>query len=302
MPDRGVDPYASPEPRKQRGAGLGVVVGVLSVTVLLAGILTVLTDDGGGDADPVALLSAAPDAVREAGSARMSMTMSFAGEGFNVEMAGTGVVDFETGAGTFEMNVLGQTIEMRTDGETVWMHLPDPIPGSPITAPWIAVPADQLQSSPQAGAGIDSATGMLDALRGIGGDVEEVGGDVIDGVEVTHYHVVVDLRDAIAAAPEVSRARAEAALQQFSQLGATEMPIDVWITDGGLPIRQIMRWAPEGVAGVPDGFEMEMRVDLSDFGTPVEVEAPPADQVQTIDPMQLQQIFGGTPTAQPAAA
>ena len=298
MSDHGSDPYSSPEPRKEKGVVWGAIVAVLAATVLLAGLLTVLTNDDDEVAvDPVALLSSAPDSLADAGSARMAMVMSFSGEGFDMSMKGDGIVDFASGAGTFTMSVMGQPFEIRTDGTTMWMNPPDMGVGSPITADWIAVPADQFQPNGQLGGGIDSATGMLDALRGIGGEPEVVGTEDIDGTEATHYRAVVDLADAIAAAPEASRARAEAALQQLESLGATTMPVDVWITDGGLPLRQIITWTGE-MAG--QTLTMEVRVDFSDFGTDVVVEPPPADQVQTVDPAQLQQLFG-SPTAQPAA-
>lgn len=41
---------------------------------------------------------------------------------------------------------------------------------------------------------------------------------------------------------------------------------------------------------------METRVDFSDFGAPVVVEPPPADQVQMVDPMQLQELMSGVST------
>ena len=292
------DPYSSPEPQRERGVVWTAVVAVLVATVLLAGVLSALTNDDEAVAgDPIALLSAAPDSLAEAGSARMKMTMSFGGGGFDVAMGGEGLVDFVSGAGTFAMEVMGQSFEMRTDGETMWMNLPDMGQGSSITSEWIAAPAEQFQPNGVAG-GMDSATGMLDALRGVGGEPEVVGTEEIDGMEATHYRAVISVEDAIAAAPEANRARAEAALQQFEAMGANDMPVDVWLTESGLPLRQIVTWAGE-VAG--QEMSMEMRVDFSDFGIAVEVEPPPADQVQTVDPAQLQQLLGGGAVAQPAA-
>ena len=291
------DPYSSPETGKERGGLWTAVVAILAATVLLAGLLSALTkDDTGIEGDPIALLSAAPDSLAEAGSARMKMTMAFGGGGFDVSMGGEGVVDFAGGGGTFTMEVMGQSFEMRTDGETMWMNLPDMGAASPITAEWIAVPAAQLQPN-GVGGGMESATGMLDALRGVGGEPEVVGTEEIDGIEATHYRASIDVEQAIAAAPEANRARAEAALQQFTTMGATEMPVDVWLTDGGLPLRQIVSWKG-AVAG--QDMSMEIRVDFSDFGVDVVVEPPPADQVQSVDPAQLQQIMGGA-VAQPAA-
>jgi hypothetical protein len=186
---------------------------------------------------------------------------------------------------------------MRTDGTTMWMRMPvagsGELPG--VTKEWLAMPASGLQPNAQLGFGsVDSAAGFLEAFRGIGGEVEEIGPDVVNGVEVTHYRAVFSLRDAIAAVPEDQRKRAEEALEQFEQLGASEMPTDVWLSDDGLPIRTVMRFDMGDSASFPfEGFSMEMTYELSDFGVPVEVVPPPADQVQEIDPAQLQELMTG---------
>lgn len=296
MSDHGADPYATPEHEQRENRTIwGAVVAILAATVLLAGVLSALTGND-EEVDSLALLSAAPDTLREAGSARMTLQMTVGSEGFNMKMGGEGVVEFATGAGTFTMDLMGQQIEIRTDGKTMWMKLPDMGPASPITAEWIGTPADQFQSGQLGTAGMESATGMLDALRGIGSEPERIGTEEINGLEVMHYRAVVNLEKAIAAAPEATRAQAAASLQQLTSAGANEMPVDVWITDGGLPVRQVMTWEPKGVAGMPEGMSMETRVDFSDFGAPVVVEPPPADQVQMVDPMQLQELMSGVST------
>lgn len=291
------EPYATPEaaePTTSRRP-IALVLAVVAALLLVVGIVVAATgkDDSTTTKDPLALLTAAPDAVHDAGSAHIAMSMTMKAAGMDIAIEGSGATEFATRRGTFRMSFLGIDIEMVTDGSTLYAHVPDggTLPGT--TKPWVSVPAASVQGQASFGSA-ESATGFLDALRGVGaGDIEEVGTEEVNGVKATHFHTTVDLKDAIAAAPESQRAEAEQGLQSLEQLGATEMPIDVWITKDGLPVRQVMTFDAKG-AGVMPSMSMRIAVDLTDFGAPVEVTIPPADQVQQLtDPTELGQLFGG---------
>ena len=293
------DVYAPPpiDDREDDGgpgrSTLLLVLGLVTALLLVVGVVAAI---GGKDdtkkVDAAALLSNAPDAVRKAGSAHIAMSMSIKAGGMNVDLRGDGATEFATGKGSFRMSFLGIDLEMVSDGTTTYIHVADggKLPGA--TKPWVSVPNAAMRSGASLGT-MQSATGMLDALRGIGGTIRTIGSEKVNGVDTTHYSVVVRLADAIAAAPPAQRAQAQAALQQLDRMGATEMPVDVWITDDGIPVRQVMTF--DGSSGVSAlaGMQMKLTVDLSDFGAPVKVDVPPADQVQAIDPTQLGSIFGG---------
>ncbi|MEN3273143.1 MAG: hypothetical protein V7636_1904 [Actinomycetota bacterium] len=272
-----------------------LVLGLVAALLLVVGVVAAIggKDDSDKKVDAAALLSGAPDAVREAGSARISMSMSMKASGVSIDVRGDGVTDFTNGKGSFTMSILGIDLETVSDGTTTYIHVPDggKLPGA--TKPWVSVPNAGMSAGGGSFSGLQSATGMLDALRGIGGTIRTIGDEKVNGVGTTHYNVVVRLADAIAAAPESQRAQAKEALDQLDQLGASEMPVDVWITDDGIPVRQVMTF--DGASGVSAlaGLKMKVTVDLSDFGAPVKVDIPPADQVQQIDPAQLGSLFGG---------
>jgi hypothetical protein len=116
---------------------------------------------------------------------------------------------------------------------------------------------------------------MLQALRGAG-DVRLVGHDDIDGTQTDHYHAEVDLQKAIAKVPEQYR---DAAARGMKLLGTT-FPIDVWIDRDGLPRRFAVDIELPGTGSVKES------IDYTDFGADVSVEAPPADQVQSMDDFQ----------------
>lgn len=269
-----------------------LVLGLVAALLLVVGVVAVIggKGDDGKKVDAAALLSGAPDALRNAGSARTTMSMSIKAGGVSINTEARGVTEFATGRGTFSMSLFGTQIEMRNDGTNIYIRVPAGSSPS-VSKPWISLPVGTMTTGPTSLGGADSTTAYLDALRGVSGAIETVGSEKVNGVDTTHYHTVVRLADAIAKTPEAMRAQAEAGLKQLDQMGLTEMPVDVWMSDDGLPIRQVMTFdAPTGV-GALAGMKMRLQVDLSDFGTPVEVEIPPADQVQPIDPSQFGSLF-----------
>lgn len=287
---------AVPEPDDPGGRStVELVLGIVAALLLVVGVVAVIGGQGddGKKVDAAALLSGAPDALRKAGSARTTMTMSVKAGGVSLETEANGVTEFATGRGTFSMSVFGNEMEVRNDGTNMYIRIPAGSSPS-VSKPWVSMPISAMTAAgPTSLGGADSTTAYLDALRGIGGAIETIGSEKVNGVDTTHYHAVIRLADAIAKTPEAIRAQAEAGLKQLDQLGIAEMPVDVWISDDGLPVRQVMTFdAPGGVSALA-GMKMRMQMDLSDFGVPVEVEVPPADQVQPIDPTQLGSLFGG---------
>jgi hypothetical protein len=276
---------------------LRLVVAVMVVLLVAVGAVAAVAgrDD---DVDPVALLTGAPDAVRDAKTAHLSMTMSMHSKGISFDMSVKGATDFATQETTMTMSFLGIDLEMVSDGKTIYVHIPDggELPGA--AKPWVAAPLEQAGSSL---GGADSATGMIDALRGIGKTVDDLGTEEVNGVTAHHFHTSFSIKDAIAAAPESQRAEVEQGLQQLGALGDDEMPVDAWITDDGIPVRQVMTFEGSNGVSALAGMQMKVTVDLSDFGAPVKVEVPPTDQVQAIDPSEIGSLFGGLGAQMPAA-
>ena len=266
---------------------------LLAAALILAliGVVSVVTgggDDGGLD-DPAALVRAAPDALQEAGSARMALDMAMDGGALSIDMGGEGVLDFVTGAATFEMSMFGESIELRTDGATMWLKMPAMALPAGVTGTWLEVPVSDLPGTPSTGFPGAATDGYVDILRGLSSEVEELGSEEIDGVDTTHLRFEVSVSSALEQLDEEERATVE---QAFSQLGGTEatFPVDLWITDDGLPIRQVMEVAMDGA-----GLEgtMRIQVDLSDFGVDVVVEPPPPEEIVSFDEHpELEEMFG----------
>jgi hypothetical protein len=102
---------------------------------------------------------------------------------------------------------------------------------------------------------------------------QKVGTDTIDGEQMTHYTTSVDPSSKLDGLPAAERAQVRKAL---SRLGMQSVPIDVWVDGQGLLRRMRMSL---GFGQALQGASMTMTLDLHDFGTTVDVTAPPADEV-----------------------
>ncbi|MFC0864690.1 DUF1396 domain-containing protein [Sphaerimonospora cavernae] len=142
------------------------------------------------------------------------------------------------------------------------------------TKPWVKVDLKQIGSS--AGVNVDQLLGqskqmdlktsvtMLTASK----DVKEVGAEQVGGVDTTHYAGTFPIDEAIKQLP------AEAQKNMKGQLPAEakDMKFDAWIDGDGLPRKvQLSGEQKEGAFAATMLFKA--------FNEPVEIKAPPADQV-----------------------
>lgn len=110
----------------------------------------------------------------------------------------------------------------------------------------------------------------LDALSHLVGPIEDLGTEALDGETVRHLRAEVPMLGSDAfAGPLVDP--------------AGDFTIDVWIGQDDR-IRQLQVVSGDlRREGPPISIEMELTVRISDIGEPVEIDAPPADQVRDGD-------------------
>ncbi len=213
-------------------------------------------------------------------------------------MRGQGVMDFSGAASsmTVEMSGMG-SFEMRQIENTVYMKMPeDFVAQMPGAKPWLEanldtmsgqrpgpVPGQMEMGKPQ-----DPAR-QLEYLRGVSDSVEKVGTERVRGTQTTHYRATIDLKKAAEEGSEAQRAQDEMA----KQLGTSELPVEVWLDDQN----RVRRYAldltvpmPENAAspsasGEDATMRTQMVAEYYDFGTSVDIQAPPPDQ--TMDGSKL---------------
>jgi hypothetical protein len=197
-----------------------------------------------------------------------------------------GVADLASGLTrtTTETRALGVAdvaIETVEDDAVVFLRLPD---GSGFT-PWLRVTLGETEVTPQLEQILTLSPGdpgkNLAQLLGVT-EAEQVGEENVRGADTTHYRAVADLRRAAEQAEDADRAFLE---QWIEQLGVTELPTDVWLDDQGRVVRQSFAFDLAGATlrgeeliGELEG-EATTTIEYFDFGTEVDVQPPPADQV-----------------------
>jgi hypothetical protein len=146
-------------------------------------------------------------------------------------------------------------------------HLPAELDGKK----WLSLNLAQYQQSMGSGSIVSwqqtNPANALESLRGVG-TVTRIGTDTIDGSQTTHYRTAIDTDRAAASAPPDQRARIRAA---FDEVGA--IPVDVWIDGEGRTRKFSM------IINMPGQGDMDASFEFYDYGAPVDVSAPPADEV-----------------------
>lgn len=263
--------------------------------------------EGGGSA--LEVLQVSSERTTEAGSSRIALDVEIppglAGSSGSLAIDGEGVVDFaeRTSQLTLDVPQAGK-LEVRQIDDVIYTKLPEAFVAQSGGKAWLKIDgatAAENGLSEFVGGGNDPAQ-SLEYLRGVTGDVTEVGTETVRGEETTRYEATVDLRKAAGAVPEDKRAAFEKAIEQ---LGASSVPVEVWV-DGEGRTRRVVTTVPTpagagaGVSPAPSGTgEVRVTVEFFDFGVETDVQAPPAAEVG--DLAELQQGQGPAPAASAAA-
>jgi hypothetical protein len=238
------------------------ILGPLAGAFAIVGVVVALLAPSDGTAiDPVAQ---AADVTAAAGTAEFGLAGSLTEGGQRVPISGSGSLDMRgarmrmsmsfpmPGYGSMQMDEL-------FDGNAIYLKFPDAlaqrIPGG---KPWMKIDLQSLGKS----AGVDltqlmqanqnNPADMLKALKGVGSS-RLIGPENIRGTATRHYRAEVDLKQAAARIPSA-------------------FPIDVWIDRVGRVRREQFQYSANGVG-------MDMTMEFTRFGVPVDTTPPPADQV-----------------------
>lgn len=244
----------------------------------------------------------------EADTARTVMEMNMTGipvgEGVQtaeMRMTMRGVTDFagEKSRYTMEMPMLGR-MEVRQIGDVIYQKFPPELMAeAPDGATWVRTDLDAMMedemgmslSEMQSGAPADM-TGQLEYLKSVSDSVEEIGEEEIRGTQTTRYRANVDLEKE---AEGMSGQMRETYDDLIEQMGATTLPMEVWLDEEGIVRRfemTVPMAAPPGVEesmDFPEDAEVEISQELFDFGTPLEVVAPPESETVGMEELVSQQ-------------
>lgn len=263
---------------------------VISVMLGAGGAALMAGSDDGGD---VTLIAHSVDAVADAGSYRMAMTIEMAGAGESFTMTGDGIFREAPLAGEMTMGVdlVGESLDMKMIllNTTLYMNMGEAM-GAAAPTPWVSIDLASVAGMGDvlggAGPGNSNPRQFLEMLRGAGRE-QVVGREDVRGVSTTHYTARITLKDALDAAGGTDRASLEAVLDGLGEGAAgMEVPVDAWLDDQGLPRRIKIEMDLTGMdPSIPAGASMTVTMEMFDYGIAVDVQAPPADQVTDMTEM-----------------
>jgi hypothetical protein len=259
-----------------------------------------------GEIDPVA--QAATTTSHTPGY-RMSVTIDATGAGTAVHGTMAGVIDTvrRTGAFTMHESVAGHAISIveRLSGTTIYMKLPNQQALDPLTGgkPWLKLDFSRALGAFGLGGLPTQSTNpaqFIDYLRTVGAKPQRVGTTTIDGVQTTHYHVVVNLDNYPKLFPPTRRAAAARGVSTLeTAIGSHTIPMDAWVDSQRL-LRRMSFSFSECVQS--QHLTMGMTMNLSDYGQQTVPAAPSSSQAYDLTPLLLKTLKSYKPgTCGPAA-
>ena len=175
-------------------------------------------------------------------------------------------------------------LEAIQDGDVVYLKFPLIAKELPDGKTWVKGNAEDLAKTGTSGLDQFGSLGGMDPrdifgfLKAVSGSVEAVGSDEVRGVETSHYRATLDPAKLTELVPAEQREALGGVDETARQAGITELPIDVWI-DADKRIRKLAIELDAKMPGSDESLEASFVIELYDYGTPLELDLPPADQV-----------------------
>lgn len=293
---------------RQRGAGgwgrpRRVIAAFAPAVICIAAAAAVSGCGVSSSIDPVARAAALST---NASGYRVGLSMRITAPGLPTAITGTGAGSFDvpdhTGSLTLAIalgnspqvvQALGSStlrIQELIDGDTLYLKLPAGITSklpSLDARPWLKL--DLTNAASTAGSsGLSSLLGnpgssnpsqLLQYLRGAsGGSMTNLGGQVVGGIQTTHYRGEIDLDRVAASLPPASRASARQAITALEQATHLhQIPVDVWVDNQHLVRRMRVSFSETLPTGPALGTEIT--VDFLQYGPQAPPSLPPASQV-----------------------
>jgi len=176
-------------------------------------------------------------------------------------------------------------LEAIQDGDVTYIHFPPLAKELSDGKTWVKGSAEEL-SKADAASGLDqfgSLSGLdprdiFGFLKAVSGSIEAVGSEEVRGVETSHYRATLDPAKLTALVPADQREALGGVDDAARQAGLTELPLDIWI-DAENRVRKLAIEIDAKMPGSEESLDASFVVELYDYGVPLELDLPPADQV-----------------------
>jgi hypothetical protein len=212
-------------------------------------------------------------------SVHFDLTMEVAGQSFTGNGAGN------LGAQpalrmTMSVPPAGQ-MDMRLVGDVLYLRLPQEItPGKP----WVRVdPNGNDPISRTLGAGLRQLKQNGDPSQTLkqfegAGVITAKADEQLNGKATTRYSITIDMKKVAASQTDPDLRKM---IDQALQSGVDTFPMQLWLDQENLPVRTTME-IPFKNPSTQQVDQIRISIDYSEWGKPVEVSAPPAEQVSEV--------------------
>ena len=230
-------------------------------------------------------------AVYEAETLHEKITMSVAAAGENLSFSGEADIDNEHKRVdmTMDLGMLGGEMQLLMDGGMVYMRSPA---FQDVGTEWVSMDPSKMDPAAAAqfggfGTGTTDPSAYVGLFAGVF-DVKASGEQDLNGVSTTHYVGTIDLKRVLKGfsdvvgedADKATRKQLKEVVKQFELLGIDQrIPFEIWIDGEGLPRRQRITMDFGKLVPGAEEASMEMTVDFSDFGKPVNITIPNPSEV-----------------------
>ncbi|MGW3966387.1 hypothetical protein ACWED2_41670 [Amycolatopsis sp. NPDC005003] len=241
-----------------------------AVLVLLAALLAGACSDPPrrpAFEDARALADAATAATASGGSAKFGTDVAVG----SIRSKGQGQARFGAGgtAQVMTTDVLGEPVELRLVGGTLYAKVPRDDAGKP----WVVVAADGTDPFSQVlGGSLTQLAAQNDPAHTLGeirtaGTIVAAERGQLNGAPAEHYRIDLDLArlgtDLPAGLPSDAAGRV-----------GGRFPVELWLDEAHRPMQIVLDMSP-----ILPGSEARITTRYSDWGIPVEIQAPPAGEV-----------------------
>ncbi|MGZ6545024.1 MAG: hypothetical protein ACXVEI_06905 [Actinomycetota bacterium] len=274
------------------------------VVFLLSGCANAPAQKAATPGDALPTLLDAIQKTNEAGSGRMAIDLTFTSPKQTVHITGdvAYVMDPSDPSSLREHVVLdipslgmmpGGKVEMivAKGGKGPVLYLQAPMLASfiPATTPWIKIdPSTLPQSQGQLGA-VSAAANPAAILAAIKDalTVDEVGAETVDGSAATHYRASIDLVKLLPLLASLTPdkptdAEMQKAKNKLEKLGMQSVPIDLWVDGDGFLKQAKFSFDLSKMDPSNAGTSFALTLTLSDIGSDISIDVPPASQVTDI--------------------
>ena len=260
------------DPLSRRLVQIAAVLSMLLIVIVLAAWLH------GGAKNPLNPIAEAAERTEHSAGARLAFEAIYSSPTTTqpIVMSGHGVYNGQTGRSQITMTVgAPQSMQIEAVGDRSSVYIRSSLISGelPPGKEWMSVKPLQGQTTKTAFGGSSNPKNQLEMLKSVGGDVESVGHQDVQGVPTTQYRGSFDLQGFADLLEREGKTAQAQVYEQLAKQMPSEIGVEAWIDAKGL-LRKARIVMNLPTSSDQPAVSMEMRFDFFDFGITPTIRLP----------------------------